>query len=161
MTEVKDEEFGLRYQMDGFPFPVSTIQTTFSSSRFQPTCSLSVPRWGSHRTYLSPEWSPPWTLLPTSRLWFHNCRSGLTLNILSWQAPPALSDLSNTHDSIIAMIYIYMTVCLNHQSANLREQDSRLILFTAVYRGSGIFIKYTQHPINMIERLCTWLVLYL
>jgi len=29
----------------------------------------------SHRIYLSPAWSPPWTLLPTSRLWFHICRS--------------------------------------------------------------------------------------
>lgn len=63
---------------------------------------------------------------------------------LSWQAPPVLSDLSNTHDSIIAMIFIYVAVlfvCLTHQTANPWEQESCLILPATVYRGSGIFIE--------------------
>lgn len=55
--------------------------------------------------------SPPWTLLPTSLPLISHLQV-LFWTPLSWQVPPVLSDLSNTHDSIIAMIYIYVTVCL-------------------------------------------------
>lgn len=53
--------------------------------------------------------SPPWTLLPASLPLISHLQV-LFWTPLSWQVPPVLSDISNTHDSIIAMIYIYVTV---------------------------------------------------
>lgn len=60
------------------------------------------------------------------------------------------------------MIHIYMTVCLSQPPVCKPERAGRMFDFAyrclqryKAYLLLGIFIKYTQHLVNMIEHLCT------